>query len=452
MSSLPRECAKLREHLPELAEGVLGGSDRARLEGHLASCPRCAAELADLRAVVSALRTIPPDPLPAHILGSVRRAVAGRARPIARTPVQHWARLVLASSAAAVVLAMALAFHFTQGGVKAVQPMLAKKADQFGAALQRKSPAAGPSVEVAQAPVGAVAVPALPSSKSEGHGLARAPGPQARDRLATGGGAPITETPPQPVMDAALAYGDGVPEPAGGGAGRGGAGGGAFCRRSPDANQSKARRSGGESAGAARRDLRLGAILPEATAREAAKAAPAQPSPPPARARLGMINSTRQLTITLAPGAAAEDASLVMRQPDGHPLVLWQGRLTEAVTVPIPAGALGGGPASIPITIESQLGRRQYVLFLPVLSRLGQTAPSLPAMRYDGDPLGNVFAQLSALSGLALLVEAPLDQPVYGELPAGEPSAALARLAGDAGFQVDSEGEIVRTLTRAKGG
>ncbi len=450
MSSLPRECAKLRERLPELAEGVLGGSDRARLEAHLASCPRCAAELADLRVVVSALRAIPPDPLPAHILGSVRRAVAGRARPIARTPVQHWARLVLASSAAAVVLAMALAFHFTQGGVKAVQPMLAKKADQFGAALQPKSPAAGPSVEVAQLPTAAVAAPALPSAKPEGHGAARAPGPQARNHLAGGGGAPATQTPPQPVFDAALAYGAGVPGPAGGGAGRGGAGGGSFYRRSPDANQSKVRRSGGESAGAAGRELRLGAILSEATTREDAKAAPAQPTPPPAGAHLGMADTTRQLTITLAPGAAA-DISLVMQQPDGHPLVLWQGRLTEAVTVPIPAGALGGGPASIPIAIESQLGRRQYVLFLPVLSRLGQTAPSLPAMTCDGNPLGNIFAQLSALSGLALLVEAPLDRRVYGELPAGEPGASLARLAGDAGFQVDSEGESLRTLTRSKG-
>jgi hypothetical protein len=164
-----------------------------------------------------------------------------------------------------------------------------------------------------------------------------------------------------------------------------------------------------------------------------------------------MVNATHQLTITLAPGAAAEDAALVSQQPDGHPVLLWRGRLTETVTVPIPAGSLGSGPASIPLVLESQLGRRQYLLFLPVLSRLGQTAPSLPAMRYNGEPLGSVLGQLSALSGLVLLVEGPLDQPVSGELPAEDPSAALTRLAAEAGFAMDSEGEILRTLTRTKG-
>jgi len=453
MSSLPRECAKLRERLPELAEGVLGGRDRAHLEGHLASCPRCAAELADLRVIVSALRAISPDPLPAHVLGSVRREVAARARPIARPPVQHWARLVLASSAAAVVLAMALTFYFTQGGEKGVHSMFAKQAGQRGLGLQGKPPGESGPVSLAELPAATAVAPRLPAPQASERSLPRTGKPQAGKRSG-GDRVSRTETPPQPVLEAAFSDRAGPQGPPGVGAGGGGArrgGAGRPCRQSPGANQSKVRHDKLERAGAATGAFRVGAVGPEARLRASGEAAAAKPTPALARARLGMVNATHQLTITLAPGAAAEDASLVMQQPDGHPVLLWRGRLTETVTVPIPAGSLGSGPASIPLVLESQLGRRQYLLFLPVLSRLGQTAPSLPAMRYNGEPLGSVLGQLSALSGLVLLVEGPLDQPVSGELPAEDPSAALTRLAAEAGFAMDSEGEILRTLTRTKG-
>lgn len=49
-------------------DGVLGGDDRARLEGHLAGCPHCSEYLAQMRATIDALGQVEPDDLPDEAL------------------------------------------------------------------------------------------------------------------------------------------------------------------------------------------------------------------------------------------------------------------------------------------------------------------------------------------------------------------------------------------------
>ena len=52
-----RDCpdAQMRDQLPEFVSGRLGAGARATVEAHLATCPDCAAEVALLRSMFSAL-------------------------------------------------------------------------------------------------------------------------------------------------------------------------------------------------------------------------------------------------------------------------------------------------------------------------------------------------------------------------------------------------------------
>jgi len=80
MSGVSRqECEKLRERLPEYADGSLAGPERVRIDAHLGRCPRCAAEVEDLRAMLRAVHSVTPDEVPDDLLRRVREAV--RARP-----------------------------------------------------------------------------------------------------------------------------------------------------------------------------------------------------------------------------------------------------------------------------------------------------------------------------------------------------------------------------------
>jgi anti-sigma factor RsiW len=58
------ECAKVREELGVYVVGAIEPADRARLRGHLASCPRCRDELAGLAGLPGMLRRIAGDVAP----------------------------------------------------------------------------------------------------------------------------------------------------------------------------------------------------------------------------------------------------------------------------------------------------------------------------------------------------------------------------------------------------
>ena len=49
-------------------DGTLGGTDRARLEQHLAGCPHCSEYLAQLRVVIDTCGHVEPDELDERML------------------------------------------------------------------------------------------------------------------------------------------------------------------------------------------------------------------------------------------------------------------------------------------------------------------------------------------------------------------------------------------------
>ena len=109
-SAVSKQCKKLRERLPEYAEGTLTGGARARLERHLASCAHCAHELAALQTVIRAVRATEPETVPDTLVPRVRRAVAAAA-PAPAGAVSFWARLAVPVALATGLVAISFAFH-----------------------------------------------------------------------------------------------------------------------------------------------------------------------------------------------------------------------------------------------------------------------------------------------------------------------------------------------------
>src|SRR5690349_18773011 len=94
-------CEAVRDLLPELAAGVAAGDDRARALAHLAGCPDCRRELAELSAVVDELVLLAParEPSPGFE-SSVLSAL---------TPARRWRPNPVALAAAASLLGALLA-------------------------------------------------------------------------------------------------------------------------------------------------------------------------------------------------------------------------------------------------------------------------------------------------------------------------------------------------------
>jgi anti-sigma factor RsiW len=56
-------CRQAVELMTDYLDGALRGSDRARLEAHLADCPHCSEHLAQLRVTIAVLGRVEPDAL-----------------------------------------------------------------------------------------------------------------------------------------------------------------------------------------------------------------------------------------------------------------------------------------------------------------------------------------------------------------------------------------------------
>ncbi len=89
MSDLPvgAGCEAVRDLLPELAAGVAAGDDRARALAHLAGCPDCRRELAELSAVIDELVLLAPprEPSPGFesaVLSALTPRGRWRPRPV----------------------------------------------------------------------------------------------------------------------------------------------------------------------------------------------------------------------------------------------------------------------------------------------------------------------------------------------------------------------------------
>jgi hypothetical protein len=92
-------CREIRELLPELALGVLGGEERARVLDHLTTCAECSAELATLSRVADGVLELAPQEEPS--VGFEDRVLARlkRERP------RHRTRMIVSLIAAAAAIA-----------------------------------------------------------------------------------------------------------------------------------------------------------------------------------------------------------------------------------------------------------------------------------------------------------------------------------------------------------
>ena len=99
-------CDACRERFSEYLESRLPAEAAGEVERHLASCPRCAQGLADLRAVVDAVHAMPPVSVPAGFVERVHARVAPGVEARRRAPVWRW---VAVSAGFAVLALVALA-------------------------------------------------------------------------------------------------------------------------------------------------------------------------------------------------------------------------------------------------------------------------------------------------------------------------------------------------------
>jgi len=198
---------------------------------------------------------------------------------------------------------------------------------------------------------------------------------------------------------------------------------------------------GGERAPAAEAETFAGAC------EESAKPAEA----PPLSARAALVSGAGGKLIALQLSAEQPLGEIMLRLGDASPQMYgWHGPAGGPAWIPLTADTIGAGPAAIPIGLRAGEESRDYVLFVPMMARLGESAPAAPIGGYGGQSLEAVLAEFTALTGLVVLAERPLDVKMTGEMPRGKPGEALEQVAAEAGFEARREGDIVYTLTRRR--
>jgi len=477
MSSYPRACRKLRERLPEQADGSLQGRTRTEMERHLASCARCRAELDDLRLVIRAVRAVQPETMPEDLAPRAQRAARPSAAPLA--PGQFWARVAVPVALATGLVALALAFRTTG------PESMARLSRQTAGGLAGRTPREVASSGRAMPPVPAV-VPAAPAPAGPvGQELAptRRPGQQQAAVQPGEPPAPAAKARPavaeeaQPALQLGLrgeqkleaAKAPASAEPMMGAAGKAPRTGAPpdTLREGVDQRQARApgRRwfagglGGGRAGGGAGPAGPLGPPgptgppgprrLPRHPAAASDLAAQKRtPTVLPVLARASLLRQDGRSAIALqfgGPGAAGE-LTVSLGAADKRRSV-YRGLAANAPPLIFSLSEIGVAPNSIPITVESASGAQDLVLFTPTAARLGEVSARAPRVHYDGQPLRKVLSDLSALTGLVLLVDGPLDRKVVGDLPEGSPESALEAVALGANLQVERQDNGVYLLT-----
>jgi hypothetical protein len=86
-----KECREIRELMSTALDGELASAEQARLDGHLAGCPRCRGALAELRATVQLIKEVEPVEPPPWLAAKIMARLRSEAVP--RRPL--WQRLFL---------------------------------------------------------------------------------------------------------------------------------------------------------------------------------------------------------------------------------------------------------------------------------------------------------------------------------------------------------------------
>ncbi|HTZ23625.1 MAG TPA: anti-sigma factor [Streptosporangiaceae bacterium] len=112
------ECAPYRAELGVYVLGAIGPAERARVDEHLAGCPRCRDELAALAGLPGLLRRVPPDLALRALTDASIDAPPGPNvdRLLSRvSAIRHRRRLTAAAAALIIGVAAAAGLHVLQG-------------------------------------------------------------------------------------------------------------------------------------------------------------------------------------------------------------------------------------------------------------------------------------------------------------------------------------------------
>jgi hypothetical protein len=451
---LTRECEKLRERLPEYAEGRLEGRLRARVERHVSGCPRCAAEVDDLRTVIAAVRAVGPEETPEDLIPRVRRVAQERV-PAPAGAGLFWPRLAVPMAVLTVLVAATFALRaprqraFVPGAgdmesaarVRGVTPGESKQlADEMGGEpgfeiAQKMEAAEGVAGPMADQPA---PLSAREDKASSYFGHQAAPPPAAASKASE----QLDTTADVREGEAARSFDTDGTAAARMGKGR---------LRGPAEGWPKESvgRAGGAGRGGGEGMRGPCARGAESEALAGAREEPAEA--PPLSARAALVSGAGGKLIALQLAAEQTLGEIKLRLGDASPKVYaWHGRAGGPAWIPLTADTIGAGPAAISIELRAGDASRDYVLFVPMMARLGESAPAAPVGGYGGQSLEAVLAEFTALTGLVVLAERPLAVTMKGEMPRGKPGEALEQVAAEAGFEAHREGDLVYTLTHRR--
>lgn len=106
-------CAEIEELLSAYADGELNNDERAALESHVASCPSCAAKLAELDALRAAVAEAAEDDIPVtRMRAAVMQTISAEPRvvaPVSRVPLWRRWGTIAAAFVCVVLVVIALA-------------------------------------------------------------------------------------------------------------------------------------------------------------------------------------------------------------------------------------------------------------------------------------------------------------------------------------------------------
>jgi len=456
-ADLTRECEKLRERLPEYAEGRLEGRLCARVEKHVSACPRCAAEVDDLRTVIAAVRAVGPEETPEDLIPRVRRAARERVPAPAGVGL-FWARLAVPVAVLTVLVAgtFALRAPRQQAFVQGVGEMESAARMPAATAAKPKQLAdemgGEPGLEIAQKMEAAEGV-AGPVAEQPAHPRTREdkestyPAYQATPPPAAASKASDQLDSTASVRERGAARSFDTDVTAGARMGKGRLRGPAERRLKEGVGRAGGAGRGG---GGGMRGARAPAVEAEMFA-GACEESGELAETPPLSARAALVNGAGGKLIALQLAAEQPLGEITLAMGDASPQVYaWHGPEGGPAWIPLTGDAIGAGPAAIPIELRAGDASRDYVLFVPMMARLGESAPAAPVGGYGGQSLEAVLAEFTALTGLVVLAERPLGVKMTGEMPRGKPSEALEQVAAEAGFEAHREGDLVYTLTHRR--
>ena len=452
-------CDRIRERLPEFADGALAGRALARLQHHLSSCPRCRAEVDDLRALLRAARSVGLDDIPPNLIPDIQRAVR-RAAPGPAPARAPWLRIALPASAAVGLIALALALRTPPRATTTAMLRGPAESPPTGAVIAGRGPRAG-RAGGGPGPRSLAAAPSAPRPEAEAIEQPPRPTPPVPTEIAQ---APPSATmglqrdmmSPAEKSAASADAGKAAPAPPGprGPSARdlGRAAGHPGPRSRAPRGSPYPYRPRGEPP--ARREPQGPTGAPAAEGAVLSDTALQLESHPPAFAftptvGLARLEGRPAICLQFAPGQPTGDVAVMAGRAEKR-RTLFQGRAEQMPQFVLSAADLGPGPSALPITIQSQTGARSYLLFAPTTARLGEVAPSAPVGRYTNRPAAEALADFSALTGLILLVQEPLEGTVSGDLPTGSPQSALQELASRLGLQASPQGEAAFLLVPAQ--